>query len=245
MARIVRELEQECRQCGISEEVIAAEIVNRTIGDIDLRRVIEYEGEPGGRHDYRMLADELGIALPGEVIHGYTATGTNYLWLREQVQICERELLAQGYDPRIYDIYGIGNPLLRSWLAQDMQVWGLPISFTHINLGLGAMDCIDKVLRGLAHLYLQQGLSRHEIAVLFPEPGFNVPEWQARMAGYRLQRFQTLPENHFKLTAQQLDDLLQAHDDIHILYLTVTNNPTAFSYSETELLALQAAICSK
>jgi aspartate/methionine/tyrosine aminotransferase len=242
MARIVRELEQECRQCGISEEIISAEIVNRTIGDIDLRSVVECEGEPGGQHDYRMLADELGIALPGEVIHGYIATGANYLWLREQMQICERELLDQGYDPRIYDIYGVGNPLLRSWLAQDMQTWGLPVSFTHINLGLGAMDCIDKVLRGLAHLYLQQGLSRHEIAVLFPEPGFNVPEWQARMAGYRLQRFQTLPEDHFKLTAQQLDDLLQAHNDIRILYLTVTNNPTAFAYTETELLALHEVL---
>ena len=42
MAHIVTELEQECRQRGISQEVIAAEIVNRTIGDIDLRRVFEW-----------------------------------------------------------------------------------------------------------------------------------------------------------------------------------------------------------
>ncbi len=158
------------------------------------------------------------------------------------MQTCERLLLAQGYDPRIYDIYGVGNPLLRSWLAQEMQQWDIPVTYTQINLGLGAMDCIDKVLRGLAHLYIQQGLKMDEIAVLFPEPGFNVPEWQARMSGYRLQHFHTLPEDHFKLTAQQLDHLLQIHTDIQILYLTITNNPTTFAYSADELLELHKVL---
>src|SRR5690242_7405979 len=55
MARIVSELEQECRKYNIQEEVMCSEIVNRTIGDVNLRLVTEYEGEPGGPDDYRYL----------------------------------------------------------------------------------------------------------------------------------------------------------------------------------------------
>ena len=117
MARLVAELEQECRRHNIDEEIMASEIVNRTIGDVNLRQVTECEGEPGGPGDYRRLADDLGIALPGEDLHGYTASGEAYLWLREQMMECERLLLKHGYDPRIYDIYGVGNLVLRSWLA--------------------------------------------------------------------------------------------------------------------------------
>src|SRR5438128_124934 len=48
MARMVAELERRCREVHISEEVMQAEIVNRTIGDVNLRLVVECEGEPGG-----------------------------------------------------------------------------------------------------------------------------------------------------------------------------------------------------
>src|SRR6266567_3188311 len=44
MARMVAELEQQCREHAICEEVIQSEIVNRTIGDVNLRRVTECEG---------------------------------------------------------------------------------------------------------------------------------------------------------------------------------------------------------
>ena len=64
MARMVAELEKQCRELNIAEEVLQSEIVNRTIGDVDLRRITECEGEPGGPGDYRLLADELGVALP-------------------------------------------------------------------------------------------------------------------------------------------------------------------------------------
>ncbi len=47
MARMVAELEKQCRELNISEEVFQSEIVNRTIGDVDLRRITECEGEPG------------------------------------------------------------------------------------------------------------------------------------------------------------------------------------------------------
>lgn len=240
MARVVAELEQECRKLNMAEEVLQSEIVNRTIGDIDLRRVTECEGTACGSGDYRMLADELGVALPGEQLNGYSASGETYLWLRTQMMECERELLEQHFDPRIYDIYGVGNPLLRQWLAQEMQQWGINVSVAQLYASLGAMDGIDKVLRGIRHSYRERGIA--DVGILFPEPGFNVPEWQARSFGYQLHHFATLPEHQFKLTAAQLDTLLQAHSDIRLLYLTVTNNPTAFAYTADELNALHAVL---
>ncbi len=240
MARLVAELEQECRKRNITDEIIESEIVNRTIGDVNLRQVIECEGESGGSGDYRLLADELGIALPGEDLHGYTASGETYLWLRDQMMECERLLLACDYDPRIYDIYGVGNPMLRSWLAEEMR--GLSVNFQQVYLSLGAMDGIDKAFRGLAHMYREQNIS--DLAVLFPEPGFGVPEWQAKSCGYRLHRFPTSPEHHFKLTATQLDQILAQNPDIRIIYLTVTNNPTTFAYNADELHALHDVLRS-
>src|SRR5436305_6145612 len=146
MARMVAELERHCRELNISEEVMQAEIVNRTIGDVDLRRVTECEGEPGGPGDYRLLAEELGIALPNEHLHGYIAPGETYLWLRNKMQECERLLLAQSFDLRIYDILGIGNPMLRGWLAEEMQQWNISVVTDQVYLSLGAMDGIDKTL---------------------------------------------------------------------------------------------------
>ena len=64
MARMVSELEKQCRDLNFAEEVMQTEIVNRTIGDVNLRRVTEFEDEPGGPGDYRLLAEELGIACP-------------------------------------------------------------------------------------------------------------------------------------------------------------------------------------
>ncbi len=237
MARVVGDLERECRAHHIDESIIRSEIVNRTIGDIDLRKVTECVGNPGGATDYRLLADELGIALPGEQFHGYTATGETYLWLRSQMMECERELIEQHhFDTRVYDNYGIGNPMLRERLASEMRQWKLPITKEQVALSLGAMDGIDKALRGM-HLYFRnQGMQ--DIGILFPSPGFGVPEWQARSFNYRLHYFHTLPEHHFKITAEQLDTLLDEHPDIRLFYLTITNNPTAFAYTFNELNAL-------
>ncbi len=233
MARMVNDLERQARALQISEEVIKRGIVNRTIGDIDLRRVIECEGELGGPGDYRMLADELGIALPGEIIAGYTATGETYYWIREQMLDLERAILARGFDIRIYDILGTGNPVLREWLSQDLLKWGIQIPSEQIFLGLGAMDSIDKVLRGLRQTFREQQIE--DVAVLFPAPNFTVPEWQARSYGYRLQHFQTNEEHNYKMTGAQLNQALQEHPDIRIIYLTITNNPTAMAFTPDEL----------
>ena len=243
MARVVAELTQECRQRHFAEELIQVEIVNRTIGDINVRQIIECEGAAGGLGDYRLLADELGVALPGEKLHGYTASGESYLWLRSQMMECEHLLLEQHFDPRIYDIYGVGNPILRGWLTQEMQQWGIAVPVEQLYLSLGAMDGIDKVLRSIHLLYHEQGEhGQQEVGILFPEPGFNTPEWQARSYGYQLYRFSTLPEHHFKLTAEQLEQQINAHPNIRVLYLTITNNPTTFAYTADELNALHAVL---
>src|SRR5579885_2130973 len=123
MARIVQDVEKECVQHKISKTALRLEFVNRTIGDVNVRLITECEGEDGGPGDYRRLADELGIALPGEKLSGYTATGAVYQWLRNQMMEAEHLLLETGYDPRVYDLASVGNPVLRGWLAQSMQQW--------------------------------------------------------------------------------------------------------------------------
>ena len=242
MARMVADLERQCRALHIAEEVIETEIVNRTIGDVNLRWVTECEGKEGGPGDYRMLAEEMGVALPGENIHGYIAPGTTYLWLRDQMMDLERKLLAEHFDLRIYDILAIGNPLLRNRLAEEMHQWNLAVTRDNVSLGLGAMDSINKVLCGLMQMYREQGTT--DVAALFPEPGFAVPEWQARSYGYRMIHVPTLPEHHFKLSAAQLEHTIAENPDIRFIYLTVTNNPTTFSYTAAELNAIHDVLRS-
>ncbi|OOC56145.1 MULTISPECIES: pyridoxal phosphate-dependent aminotransferase [Nocardiopsis] len=240
MARIVQDLERECVERGLDPAAVRRGVVNRTIGDIDVRRITEWEGEPGGPTDFRSLAEELGIALPGEDLNGYIAPGDGYRWLREQMMHAERRLLATGYDPRVYDIHSVGNPVLRGLLAEDMRQWGMSVSGRHVALGLGAADCIDKVLRGIAHLARLD--ARAPGAVLFSAPGFNVPELQAASYGYRLHSARTRPEDDFKMTAPLLSQSLEENPDISVVYLIVTNNPTTFAYSPDELSSLQEVL---
>lgn len=240
VARLVHELEQRCRELHIAPEVIQSEIMNRTIGDVNLRLITECEGEAGGPGDYRMLAEELGVALPGEQFHGYVASGETYLWLREQMQQVEQELLQQGIDLRVYDLLAIGNTVLRAQLAERVRPWGLAVSTEQVYLGLGALDNLDKMLRGLATV--SRETHQFPIGILFPEPGFGTTEWQARSYGYTLHHFSTKASNSFKLTAAELDDQLQQAPDIRVLYLTVTSNPSTFAYTPEDLNALYTVL---
>ncbi len=240
LAQMVAELQRQCREAGIAEEVMQTEIVNRTIGDVNLRLITECVGETGGAGDYRLLAEDLGIALPGENINGYTASGETYRWLRDEMLVCEQLVLTEDFDLRVYDIRAVGNPVLRRWLAQEMQQWGIAISSEQVYLGLGAMDSINRVLCGLSQYYREKNLT--EYAILFPEPGFAVPEWQANSYNYRLHRVQTRAEDHFKLTPAQLEQALADDPAIQLIYLTVTNNPTTFAYSPAELNGLHAVL---
>ncbi|MFG1954928.1 pyridoxal phosphate-dependent aminotransferase [Micromonospora sp. NPDC048830] len=236
MASIVQALERECAERHLDETAMRLEIVNRTIGDVNVRLISECDGEEGGPGDYRRLGDELGVALPGEDLQGYIATGKMYRWLRDQMQEAERLLLKNGFDPRSYDLATVGNPILRGWLAEDMQQWGLSVTAEHIAIGLGATDCMNKVLGGLGPL-VRQGPG-YVGAVLCPTPGFNILEAQALANGYRVRRIETRPEDCFKMTAGQLARALDEHADIKVIYLTVTSNPATFAYQPDELREL-------
>ncbi|MFD3733829.1 pyridoxal phosphate-dependent aminotransferase [Streptomyces sp. NPDC058632] len=240
MARLVDDLERECAARGFDLTATRLEIVNRTIGDVNVRFISECEGEEGGPGDYRLLGDELGIALPGEDLNGRPASGEGYHWLRDRMTEEERRLLDAGYDPRVYDIQGVGNPLLRGRLAADMARWGVTATADQVALGLGAGDCIDKILRGLA--FFAHRRSESPGAVLFAAPGFNMPELQAATYGYRLHRVPTLAEDRFKLTDTLLARHLRENPDITVVYLTVTNNPTSLAYTPDELAALMEVV---
>jgi aspartate/methionine/tyrosine aminotransferase len=233
MARMVREVERVALERGITREAVSAGVVNRTIGDVDLRRVSPTEDGP----EFVSLADDIGIALPGEIIGGRVSAGATYRLLHERMLEIERALLARDFDLRMYDINGTGNPILRELLAAyEHEHFGLTLDPQRIYLSLGSLDGLDKFWRGYAFALRQRGLA--DIAVVFPAPSFNVPEWQAVSLGFRLHRLQTLPEDHFKVTPPMLAQALDEAPDIRAFYLTVSNNPTAFAYSYDELRAL-------
>jgi aspartate/methionine/tyrosine aminotransferase len=233
MARMVAEVERTAHQLGLPADVIAREVVNRTIGDVDLRRVSPTEDGP----EYVSLADDMGLALPGEAIGGQRATGRTYRWLHERILDFERQLLARGCDLRLYDLQGTGNPLLREMLAAyEAEHNGITLRPEHIYLSLGALDGLDKFWRGYIYSLRKQGIG--QAAVAFPAPSFNVPEWQAVSLGLRLHRLYTRPEDHFKVTPAMLQAALDEAPDLRAFYLTVSNNPTAFAYSHDELCAL-------
>jgi aspartate/methionine/tyrosine aminotransferase len=188
----------------------------------------------------------MGLALPREPIDGIPATGKRYRWIHRQMEAFERQLLARHVDMRMYDLDGVGNPLLREMLAAYLtRVWGYTVPSTQIHLSLGSLDGLNKFFQGYTAL-LRQRLGRPydalDAAVIFPAPGFNVPEWQAQSLGWRLQHLYTSVENDFKVTPDELRAALANSPDIRVFYLTVSSNPTAFAYTPDELRALCAVL---
>lgn len=233
MARMVAEVVTECREQGIPEAIIDSEIVNRTIGDIDVRRISATDdGE-----QFVSLADDLGLALPGEVISGHTATGRAYRWIQRRQQQLERDMLAQHIDLRLYELSGAGvMPLREALAAHAKRSWGVSFPPQQIYTGLGSTDCLFKFWAGLFSSYRRKGIS--EFAVIFPSPGFNVPEWQANAFGARSVAIRTRAEDNFKVTPEALSHALDTAPDAKALYLTISNNPTAFAYTPDEIRAL-------
>ena len=233
MAHMVNELVAACREQGIPDDIIAAEVVNRTIGDIDVRRISATEdGE-----QFVSLADDMGLALPGEVISGYVAKGRTYRWIQRRMQELERELLAERVDLRIYDISGVGAMRLREALAAHAQrAWGVSFPPEQIYASIGSTDALAKFWQGLVATRRARG--ERAFTAIFPAPGFNVPEWQANNLGIRSQTIHTRAEDHFKVTPAALAQALDAAPDACALYLTIANNPTAFAYTPDELRAL-------
>lgn len=238
MARMVNELVAECRAQKIPDKIIFQEIVNRTIGDIDVRRISAEEDGP----EYSALADEMGLALPGEVIGGHTAIGERARWIHQRMMDLERELLAEHVDLRIYDIAGTGAlALLERIAAHIAREWDVNFPASAIYASLGSLDALGKFWQGYMATVRQQnepGAPHPQFSVIFPHPGFNVPEWQANNIGIRSQRIQTRAEDRFQVTPDSLAAALDAAPDARALYLTIANNPTAFAYSPDELAAL-------
>lgn len=235
MARMVNELLQECRAEGIPEEIVGREIVNRTIGDIDVRRISVRDDGP----EFISLADEMGLALPGEIIDGVAATGERARWIHQRMMDLERESLARHYDLRIYDLSGTGVLPLRERIAAHIERgWDVSFDPATIYASIGSLDALGKIWQGLMALARVPGAPHPQIPVIFPAPGFNVPEWQANNLGIRTQRIFTRPEDRFQVTPATLAEALDAAPDAVALYLTVSNNPTAFAYSPEELGAL-------
>ncbi len=235
MARMVNDLIAACRERGIPEDIISEEIVNRTIGDIDVRRISPYDDGA----EFVTLADEMGLALPGEVIGGYTATGERARWIHERMMELERELLARHVDLRIYDIAGTGAIALRERVAAHIErAWDVTFAATSIYASLGSLDALEKFWQGLMASVRKPGGPHPQFPVIFPAPGFNVPEWQANNIGIRSQRIVTRAEDRFQITPQSLAEALDAAPDARALYLTISNNPTAFAYNPDELRAL-------
>ncbi len=233
MARMVNELVAECRAEGIPEAIIAAEVVNRTIGDIDVRRISANDDGP----QFLSIADDMGLALPGEVISGYVAKGRTYRWIQRRMQEIERELLAEHVDLRIYDISSVGAMRLREELAAHIQrAWGVSFTPQQIYANLGSTDGLCKFWQGLMAWRRQQG--ERAFAGVFPAPGFNVPEWQANNIGIRSVNIHARAEDQFKITTAALAQALDAAPDARLIYLTISNNPTAFAYTPDELRAL-------
>jgi len=209
MAAMVTQLEARARELELPREIVEVEIVNRTIGDVDVRRITARDDGP----EFVSLADDMGLALPGEVIDGRPATGKTYRWIHRRIQEFERQLLARHVDLRIYDLAAIGNPLLRETLvARTERQWGVSVPMDQLFLSMGSLDGLGKFFQGLMANLRQRGMEQS--AILFPAPGFNVPEWQAKSLGFRLHRVQTRPEDYFKVTPEQLRTALHEAPDL-------------------------------
>ncbi|HMA37647.1 MAG TPA: pyridoxal phosphate-dependent aminotransferase [Chloroflexia bacterium] len=234
MARMVDEVIVEARGLGLPDAAIQAAVINRSIGDVNVRQISEVYGGV----DYSTIGEDLGIILPGEVINGRVSDGRTYLELRERMLALERRLLTEyHFDSRIYDLSGVGNPLLRERLAaRCREQYGIPATPEQTFVSIGGLDAIDKSLRGLNQYFRETYGGR--VGFAFPAPGFSVPLWQATNLDMDVITFPTREEDRFQLTAETMARLLHAHPNLRVLYLTVSNNPTAFAYPPEELRAV-------
>jgi len=239
MARLTREARnmilEECTRRGLSrsesERILESSIVDRTIGDVDVRAIRE--------RGFTDLAEQLGVTIPGE----RGSRGEQYQRTRQRMQEIELTLLRDhGLDLRVYDIFGVGNPVLREQLSRRMsEAYGLQFPVEQIFLSLGGIQGMDRAIRMMRLFYANQGL---DCVFGFPAPGFAIAKWQADATGLRVALIETAEEANYKLTPQQLKQVLADEPNLRALYLTVTNNPTAYSYSPDELSELFSVVAA-
>lgn len=238
MARMVKEAEANALKAGISPEIITQEIVNRTIGDVNVRAITEKIGGV----DYTTIGEDLGLILAGEEIGGRVSDGrVHYELDRREEEIEKRLLRDYNWDMRVYDVFGVGNPLLREMLASRFQdAWSIPTSPDKTFISMGALDALFKCVLTLGvHFTRKYG----EPPIFgFPAPGFAVVNWHAEITGLPVLNIHTSEDSKFKLTYEQMKRLLAEYPQLRLLYFTVSNNPTAFSYSLDEIKGVFRAI---
>src|SRR5436190_7422475 len=154
MARMVKEVEREALNAGISPEIMAREVVNRTIGDVNVRWITEkVDGV-----DYTTIGEDLGLILPGEEIGGRISDGRVHHELNRRAEEIERKLLRDyDWDMRVYDVYGVGNPYLRERLvARFERAWGIPADPEKTYISIGALDALGKCIMSFAHHFREK-----------------------------------------------------------------------------------------
>ena len=233
MARLTREAQdlalEECARRGLpraqAEKVVASAIVDRTIGDVDVRAIRE--------KGFTDLAEKMGLIIPGE----QGSRGEQYQRTRARMQEIELALLQEhSLDLRMYDVLGVGNRVLREQLCAKMVAeYDLTFPVEQVFLSLGGINGMDRTIRMLPRFFSNRGL---HCVFGFPAPGFAIAKWQAEATGIRVALIETTEAADYKLTPAQLSQVLLQEPDLRVLYLTVTNNPTAYSYSPAELTGL-------
>ncbi len=238
MARMVNEVQAAARKAGVSPQVLAREVVNRTIGDVNVRMITENINGV----DYSTIGEDLGLILPNEEIAGQVSTGEIHTLLNDREDEIERRLLYDyGWDIRVYDVFGVGNPYLRELLARRFtDTWDIPVTTDQTFISVGALDALYKCILSLGYHFKKKHGKPTTFA--FPSPGFAVVNWQVEMAGLKLLNIKTSEENNFTLTYEQMKRALAEDPELRLLYLTVSNNPTAFSYEPEDIRAVYRAI---
>ncbi len=238
MARMMSDVIFKARQAGISEDVLRRELANRTIGDVNVRMITEHIGGV----DYSTIGEELGVILPGEEIAGRVSDGAVHRELSRREEDIEMRLLRDyNWDMRVYDVFGVGNPLLRQMLAERFKrAWGINATEDKTFISIGALDALFKCILSLGlHFKRKYGKAS---TFAFPAPGFAVVNWQVETAGLKLLKMQTGEESGFKVTYSMMRDALADDPELRLLYFTVSNNPTAFSYTPDEIREVYRAI---
>src|SRR5438270_3669972 len=222
MARMVRDVQAEALKRGVSRQVLDREVVNRTIGDVNVRWITEkIDGV-----DYTTIGEDLGIILPGEEIGGRMSDGRVHNELNRREDEIERRLLKDyNWDMRVYDVYGVGNPLLREMLAARFEAaWGLPTDPEQTFISTGALDALCRTIMAFAVHF--KDVYEAPPTFVFPSPGFAVVNWQVKTFGCKLLNVHTSAESNFKLTYDQMKRVLAEDPQVRLLYFTVSNNPT-------------------
>jgi aspartate/methionine/tyrosine aminotransferase len=238
MARMMNDVQAAARKAGISAEILHRELVNRTIGDVNVRMITENVGGV----DYSTIGEDLGIILPGEEIAGRISDGAVHSELNRREEEIELRLLRDyHWDVRIYDVFGVGNPLLREKLAARFErAWGIPVTAERTFISIGALDGLYKSILSLSYQFKKKYGKPSSFA--FPAPGFASVNWHVQMAGMKLTILHTEAQENFKLDYQEVKQALDDDPELRFLYLTVSNNPTAFSYSPHEIEEVYQAI---